>query len=58
MLGDSVLYVIASESADDAGIDLRDKLTGVGLSLQLPAGHAALALIGKQQKSLIAKYGF
>ena len=58
VLDDSVLYVMTSDSAEDAKIDLRDKLTGAGLSLQLPAGHAALAIIGKKPSSLIAKYGF
>lgn len=58
VLEDSVLYVMASESADDSNIDLRDTLTGVRLKLQLPAQHAALALIGKREKSVVAKYGF
>jgi hypothetical protein len=58
VLQDSVLYVITSDSADDAKIDLRDILTGVRLTLQLPAQHAALAVIGKQEKRVIAKYGF
>jgi hypothetical protein len=58
VLDDSVLYVMTSDSADEKKIDLRDKLTGVRLSLQLPSGHAALAVIGKKQKSIIVKYGF
>jgi len=58
ILQDSVLYVMTSESADDAKIDLRDKLTGVRLTLQLAGQHAALALIGKQEKRVISKYGF
>jgi hypothetical protein len=58
VLQDSVLYVMTSESADDAKIDLRDKLTGVRLTLQLAGQHAALALIGKQEKRVISKYGF
>ena len=57
-LEDSVLYVITSESATDAKIELRDKLTGVRLSIPLAGQHAALALIGKRQKSVLAKYGF
>jgi len=57
-LQDSVMYVLASDSADDANVDLRDKLTGVQLTLQLPSQHAAIAVIGKQQKSVVAKYGF
>ena len=58
VLDDSVLYVMTSDSAEDAKIDLRDKVTGVRVTLQLPGGHAALALIGKRQKAVIAKYGF
>ncbi len=57
-LQDSVLYVLSSERPDDTKIDLRDKLTGARLTLQLRGQHAALALIGRQQKSVIAKYGF
>ena len=57
-LQDSVLYIMESETADDTAIDLRDALTGVRLSLKLPAQHAALALIAKQTKAVIAKYGF
>jgi len=58
VLEDSVLYVMVSEAADDAKIDLRDKLTGVRLTLQLPAQHAAIAVIGKREKAVVAKYGF
>jgi hypothetical protein len=57
-LQDSVLYILESESAEDVTIDLRDSLTGARLSLKLPAQHAALALIGKQEKAVIARYGF
>jgi hypothetical protein len=55
---DSVLYILESETADDVAIDLRDALTGARLTLKLPAQHAALALIGKQGKGVLAKYGF
>jgi Beta-galactosidase len=58
MLEDSVLYVIVSDAAEDTKIDLRDKATGGRLSLTLPSQHAALAVIGKQEKSVVAKYGF
>jgi hypothetical protein len=58
VLEDAVLYVMASESAEDAKIDLRDKITGVRLTLQLPSQRAALALIGKRDKAVLAKYGF
>jgi hypothetical protein len=58
VLEDSVLYIMTSETADDAKIDLRDKLTGMRLTLQLHARHAALALIGKSNKAIVAQYGF
>ena len=55
---DSVLYIMACESADDSKIDLRDKLTGVRLSMRLPGQHAALAVVSKMDKAVVAKYGF
>lgn len=58
MLQDSVLYVTGSESTENAEIDIRDKTTGVRLTFQLAGQHAALALIGKQEKRVIARYGF
>jgi hypothetical protein len=58
VLQDSVLYVMASDSAEDVKIDLRDGKTGARLSVALPSQHAAMALIGLQDKMVIAKYGF
>ncbi len=58
VLDDSVLYVMVSDAAEDAKIDLRDNLTGARLSLLLPAQHAAIAVIGKREKVVVAKYGF
>jgi hypothetical protein len=58
VLEDSVLYVAVSESSGTSEIDIRDKLTGVRLTFALAGEHAALALIGKQEKRAIAKYGF
>ena len=58
VLEDSVLYVMISDQAEDAEIDLRDSLTGARLTLKLPAQHAAFAVIGKREKSVLAKYGF
>jgi hypothetical protein len=57
-LQDSVLYILESENAEDAAIDLRDAITGARLTLKLPAQHAAIALIGKREKAVIARYGF
>lgn len=58
VLEDSVLYVMVSDAAQEASVDLRDKLTGARLMLRLPAQHAAIAVIGKREKGVIAKYGF
>ena len=57
-LQDSVLYVMSSDSSDDTKVDVRDKQTGARLTLTLPSQHAALALIGKQEKRVLAKYGY
>lgn len=56
-LQDSVLYILESENVEDTPVDLRDVLTGARPTLKLPTQHA-LALIVKQEKSVIAKYGF
>ena len=58
VLQDAVLYVFESESADAAGIDLRDRLTGARLAFTLPSQRAAMALIRKSDGAIIAKYGF
>ncbi len=58
MLGDSVLYIFVSDNAENANIDLRDKSTGVRITLNLAGEHAALALVGTKEKAVIAKYGF
>jgi hypothetical protein len=57
-LQDSLLYILESESTDDTQIDLRDNVTGVRLALKLLSQRAAMALIGKREKGIIAKYGF
>jgi hypothetical protein len=57
-LQDSLLYILESENADDQSIDLRDTLTGARLTLKLSAQHAAVALISKEEKGVIARYGF
>jgi hypothetical protein len=58
VLADSVLYVITSDAATDTQISLRDQTTGAPLAFTLPAEHAAIAVIGKKEKKIIAKYGF
>jgi hypothetical protein len=55
-LEDSVLYIVVSDNAQDAKIDLRDKSTGVRITLSLPAEHASLVLIGKKEKAVIGSY--
>ncbi len=57
-LQEAFLYVMVSDSAEDAEIDLRDKTTGTVLKLHLASQRAALALIRKQDGAVIAKYGF
>ena len=49
-LEDSILYIIVSDNAEDSKIDLRDKSTGVRLTLSLPAERAALMLIGEKKR--------
>jgi hypothetical protein len=58
ILDDSVMYVMISDSAEDYKIDFRDKLTGTQLTLQLSSQHAAIAVIGKKEKTVVAKFGF
>jgi hypothetical protein len=58
VLQDSVLYVMVSDSADDAAIDLRDKATGARIAFRLPAQRAAMVVISKAGKKIVAKYGF
>jgi hypothetical protein len=53
-----VLYVLVSEAAHSAELDLRDKPTGARLKVVLRGEHAALALIDGAQRKLTARYGF
>ncbi len=55
---DAIVYVLVSDSADDTEISIRDNATGLALELKLPAQHAAVAVLGKKEKKLLAKYGF
>jgi hypothetical protein len=57
-LADSVLYVFVSDLANDAPLKLRDNLTGAQISFTLPAEHAAIAVVGKKERKIVAKYGF
>jgi hypothetical protein len=57
-LQDAVLYVFENESVNDAALNLKDAATGVELSLTVPADRAALVIIDKRTKQIVAKYGF
>ena len=57
-LQDSVLYVMESQEDRDTDITLHDTTTGAELKLPLPAQRAALAIIDKRTKQIVAKYGF
>ena len=58
VLADSVMYVFVSDAATDSAINLRDQATGATLTFTLPSEHAAIAVIGKKEKKVVAKYGF
>jgi hypothetical protein len=58
VLEDSVLYIVASESAEDCSIELHDKTTGVSVQLKLAGQRAALVVVSKRSKSVAARYGF
>jgi len=55
---DSIVYVFVSDSAADAAIQLQDLATGVRLDFKLGSQHAAIAVLGKKEKKLLARYGF
>jgi len=54
---DSILYLIVSERAANAQLDLCDRATGAKLSLNLPAGASRLLLISKTDGAGIARFG-
>jgi len=58
VLDDAVLYVFTSENAAPAQIAVRDKLTGAQISFVLAPERAAIALVSKERRTVIAKYGF
>ena len=57
-LEDAVLFVFESEFSQDQEINIRDEVTGTELKFKLPSERAALALISKKTKQIVAKYGF
>ena len=58
VLQDSIMIVVISDAAEESTINLRDTATGMRLTLRVPALHAAIALVSKDGKKVIAKYGF
>lgn len=54
----ATLYLLESESALEARIDLKDSRSGAPLRLSLPAEHAALALVDAKDGRILAHYGF
>jgi hypothetical protein len=57
-LQDAILYIFESEFSKDQDINFHDDVTGVEVKFHLPAQHAALALINKHTRQIVAKYGF
>jgi len=60
-LQDSVLYIIESEFGEEdtsVAIQLKDTATGAVVELVLRGHRAALAVIDKKTKQIVAKYGF
>ncbi len=55
---DSVVYVMASDSAEDAKIAIQDRVTGARIALTLNAEHAAVVVVGREAKKVVANYGF
>ena len=58
VLADSILYIVVSDSDQDASINIRDQATGTLLTFRLASQHAAIAVIGKEERRVVARYGF
>jgi hypothetical protein len=54
----AVLYIFENESVSDSGIGFKDATTGTELQFNLPSQRAALAVVDKKTKQIVAKYGF
>jgi hypothetical protein len=57
-LEDAVLCVFESELVNDTMLSFEDPVSRAVLELNLQSQHAALALIDKKTKQIVAKYGF
>jgi hypothetical protein len=55
-LQNAVLYIFENESDNEDGLNLRDPITAAQFTVRLAAGRAALALIDKTTKQIVAKY--
>ena len=58
VLQGSVFYIMASESMEDSAIDLRDRATGTSVKLKLASQRAAMVVVSKKSRAVVAKYGF
>jgi hypothetical protein len=56
VLKDSVLYLFVSESSADQDIDIRDKLSGANLKLNLQASRTKLVLLDRTTGAVLAAY--
>jgi hypothetical protein len=52
---DGILYLIVSESAGDAHLNLRDRITHGTIQLDLQSGAADLLLLDKKDGAIIAR---
>ena len=55
VFADSVLYLLESEAAASADLDLKDTASGAPLRLHLPAQGAALVLLDRRTGAVLAK---
>jgi hypothetical protein len=53
---DAVLYLLVSESSADQAIDIRDKLSGAKLKLNVPASRTKLVLLDRGTGAVLAQY--
>ena len=57
VLADSVLYLMVSESANEADISVKDRLTGADIHTKLAPGRAQIVLISKSDGKVLARFG-
>jgi hypothetical protein len=54
----AVLYVLESETAQDSDVQWKDGVTGAELKVHLRGQRAALLIVEKASKKIVAQYGF